>query len=610
MMASAAPSWVADIARRVEAHAAKAERITWPNAMYQDNPVWFARDVLDRELWSDGTGRDQATFVQACAKPDGRVSVVSAQKLGKTLGEGVVANWAYSSFRRVRVFLFAPKIEHIEIVLWPEIRDLYRNSGRCKACRAKEHAACDHAHGRWDCDPVEPCMWCSPLGPPDAIGDDPMKGLTSPDGRREILAYTARNIDALGGLSGAKVFHLYEEAGGVPQIFFEAMKGNEAGGVTRILTGNPLHTTGELYDSQHSKRSQYSYVASISADQSPNVRAGEKIIPGLATKEWLEERAKDWGKDSTTYRARAEGKFPKYEPGQLLRIDEVTASNERWEKARFEGQLQIGVDVAFTGDDASVAPRRGMKIDEIRDFTGVDASGLAVHVAGMARDLRRGHERLPLVVYDAQGKAGADFAREIRHFAHELEIVGIFGNAKPKDERRYLMRRDELAHGFAAWVKRGGALPPNTKLEGEIGQTIARPVNKDKHDYRARIPSNDDLRSTLGRSPDRRNACELACADVGDSDGLGSAAHRPEDRPAPQTAIEIPASGTPQPSPAAEAAQEPRVIAAAPQPPPVELPAMIAPPRVRCERPEMIAPELDPWGAADAGMRAAWGDDS
>lgn len=591
------PSLLADIERRVESRAAQASRITWPSQVYQTNPVGFARDVLDRELWTDGSGHDQVGFVQACAVPDGRVSVVGGHKNGKTTGEAVVALWAFASFKRVRVFLFAPKIEHIEKVqLWKEIKDLYRNSGRCKKCRQREHEACDHRRGIWECDPVEPCAWCSPLGESDAIGDDPTKGLRSPDGRREIMAYTSRSIDALGGLSGAKIFMIYEEAGGIAQSFFDAMKGNEAGGVTRILTGNPLHTSGELYDSHHSKRAQYTHVASISAKQSPNVRARAKVIPGLATQEWIEERAQDWGRDSTIFRARVLGEFPKYEPGQLLRMDEIVASNARWEAARFEGRLQIGVDVAFTGDDASVAIRRGIKIDSITDFSGIDADGLAVHVAGIARDHRRPHERPPLVVYDAQGKAGADFSRAIRQFDHELEIVAIWGNAKPRDERRYLMRRDELAHGFAAWCKRGGALPPNTKLEGEIGQTIARPVNRDKHDFRARIPSNDELRAVLGRSPDRRNACELACADVADGDGLGSAAHRPEDRPAPGSVPQAaPIPGEP----------ERRLHVVAGQAFPADHPK-----RAFLNAIQNDPSYDDPWGAADAGLRAMWGDQS
>ena len=165
---------------KVRTARAASSRRAWPSDAYEHDVVVFARDVLDRELWDD-----QARWVQACAVPDARVSVVSGHKTGKTLGESSVALWAWATFDPVRVFLFAPKIEHIEkVALWKEIRNLYLNSGRCPACRAKEHARCSHAEGEWRCRSVEPCDWCSPIGDPAWWSDDPTKGLRSPDGRR------------------------------------------------------------------------------------------------------------------------------------------------------------------------------------------------------------------------------------------------------------------------------------------------------------------------------------------------------------------------------------------------------------------------------------------
>lgn len=543
------------LAERVERRRAQASRITWPDGRYRTDPVSFFRDVLDRELWDE-----QARWVQAAAVDDARVSVVSGHKTGKTLGEAGLALLFWGSYSPIRVFLFAPKIEHIEkVALWKEIRALYQNSGRCKACRAKEHAACSHELGLWNCEPQEPCAWCSPLGPLDWWNEDPTTGLRSADGRREILAYTARDVDALGGLSGPKMVFIFDEAGGVKQAFFEAMHGNAAGGVTWIMAGNPLHTSGEQYDAHHTKKHLYTHVQEISSESTPNVKLGIKVIPGLATREWCELRKADWGADSSAWMIRGLGKFPRYEPGQLLRIDEIAASNERWNNTPFKGRLQIGVDVAFTGDDAAIAPRRGYKISEIKAFTGTTPSALADEVAHVARSLRERHEQKPIVTYDAQGKTGRDFGAELRRYEDELEIVPCYGSGRPKDPRRYYMRRDELAHGFAWWVKRGGALPPDAKLEGEIARTVAAPVSKT--DGRARVPANEDIKKILGRSPDRRNACELACTDPHDELQL---AKQHGER-----------------SPAARAVRSPPDAAEGPPP--------------------------SPYGAADAGLARAWG---
>lgn len=570
-IAAEAPAYLRDLERRVESRAARAARIAWPSPQYQREPVSFAREVLDRELvirfhekGREVVWDEQARFVDACAVPDARVSWVSGHKNGKTSSEAIVALWAWASFPRVRVFLFAPKVEHIEkIGLWKEIRQLYQNSGRCSACRAKEHASCSHATGLWACQTVDPCPWCSPLGDAGAWNEDPTGGLQSVDGRREILAYTAQNVDALGGLSGSKMFFIFEEAGGIKPVFYEAMKGNSAGGVTWILCGNPLHTTGEQYDAHHAKRGLYTHVQETDSEQGPNVRAGLKLVPGLATREWVETCANDWGRESSAFQIRVGGKYPKYEAGQLLRVDEIAASNELWSTMSFKGRLQIGVDVAFTRDDAAIAPRRGYKILEVRAFTGTDPDALADEVAHTARSLREPHEQKPLVTYDAQGKTGSDFGASLRRYEDEIEIVPVYGNGHPRDPRRYYMRRDELAHQFAYWVKRGGALPPDAKLEGELLRTVARPVGQ--RDQRAKVPTNEEIKKILGRSPDRRNACELACTDPHDE--LQLAKQHGQTSPAARADRSPPAAG------------------------------------------EGMTP-AGPYGAADAGLRRAWGEPS
>jgi phage terminase large subunit len=546
------------LAERVARRRAEAARTTWPTPKYRGRPVDFFREVLDRELWDE-----QARWVTAAGVDDARVSVVSGHKTGKSLGEAGLALYFFASFSPVRVFLFAPKIEHIEkIALWKEIRSLYQNSGRCPGCRRKEHSACNHDLGVWACAPQEPCAWCSPLGPLELWNEDSTTGLQSADGRREILAYTARDVDALGGLSGPKMVFIFDEAGGIKPQFFEAMKGNAAGGVTWIMAGNPLHTFGEQYEAHHTKRSLYTHVQEISSKSTPNVREGRKIIPGLATREWVEQRASDWGVDSSAFLIRVEGKYPRYEPGQLLRTDEVAASNERWATMAFKGRLQIGVDVAFTGDDAAIAPRRGYKILEVRAFTGTNPDALADEVAHTARSLREAHEQKPLVTYDAQGKTGRDFGASLRRYEDEIEIVPVYGNGRPRDQRRYLMRRDELAHMFGFWVKRGGALPPDARLEGEIARLVAKPVSQT--DQRARVPSNEETRKILGRSPDRRNACELACTDA-------------------HAELEL-AKQHGQTSPPARADRSPPDVGVSEMTP------------------------AGPYGAADAGLRRAWGE--
>src|SRR5262249_2451029 len=159
----------------------------------------FSRDVLSFAPWDR-----QAEWMRSLVPENAAVSVTSGYKTGKSSGAAAECLWFWGTRRRARLVLMAPKIEHIEIVLWPEIRRLYLAAGRCPECRAK----------MTDDGPItDPCEFCSPLGAPSWIGTDPTKGLRAPDGR-EVFAYTSRKPDGIGGISGPEMLFVFDEASG------------------------------------------------------------------------------------------------------------------------------------------------------------------------------------------------------------------------------------------------------------------------------------------------------------------------------------------------------------------------------------------------------------
>ncbi|WP_437623376.1 hypothetical protein [Sorangium sp. So ce1151] len=495
-MGSSSGTWLDDLETRVVQRRAARVRRTWPSPEYQRDPVRFCKEQLNFEPWDK-----QAEVLEALVPARAWVSAVSGHKVGKSSLAAGAAHWFASSFDEARVVLLAPKAEHIRVVIWREITKFYKRSGRCPSCRAVE--------AREKKTPP-PCPFCSPLGAPDWLSVEPHRGLRYPDAR-DIFGYTARDVDAVGGLSGKNMLFIFDEASGIPDPIFDAMKGNAAGGVRVLMLGNPLRTTGEFYESRHSPAKKKLYTTfQISSEDTPNARTGRALIPGLAERQWCQDRADEWGKDSVLYAVRVRGEDPKYEEGQLVPVDVLEAAEQRWETARAEGRLQVGVDVAFTGDDAAIAPRRGQKILEVTSISNAgDEETLAEHVIGAVRAHRRDHERKPLVVYDSNGP-GARLGKALRAYADEIEIVGVNGTAAARKPKEYFQLRDEVACGFAAWLKAGGAIPSDGKLQGEIGRTKAF----DAGGGRKRVLSNDALKKILGRSPDRRNACELAVWEV------------------------------------------------------------------------------------------------
>ncbi|WP_437798491.1 hypothetical protein [Sorangium sp. So ce693] len=492
MGSAAAGTWLDDLETRVVQRRAARVRRTWPSPEYQRDPNRFCAEQLNFEPWDK-----QAEVLDALVPAGAWVSVVSGHKIGKSSLAAGAAHWFASSFDEARVVLLAPKAEHIRVVIWREVTRFYKRSGRCPDCRAVELR-----EGKTP----DPCPFCSPLGDPEWLSVEPHRGLRYPDGR-EIFGYTARDVDAIGGLSGPNMLFIYDEASGIPDGVFNAMKGNAAGGVRVLMIGNPLRTTGEFYASRHDPAKKKLYKTfQISSEDTPNARTGRVVIPGLATRRWCDERAEEWGKDSVLYAVRVRGEDPKYEEGQLVPVDVIEAAEQRWESARAEGRLQIGVDVAFTGDDAAIAPRRGQKILEVISISNAgDEEQLAEHVMSAARAHRLPHERPPLVVYDSNGP-GVRLGKALQQYAGEIEIVGVNGTNTARRPREYFQLRDEVACSFAAWLKAGGAIPTDGKLQGEIGHTKAF----DAGGGRRRVISNDALKKILGRSPDRRNACELS----------------------------------------------------------------------------------------------------
>jgi hypothetical protein len=477
---------------RVRQELAKKSRRAFPCPSFETDPIAFCRDVLRFDPWDL-----QAEWIRALVPESAAVSVASGHKTGKSSGAAGACLWYWGTRRRARVVLMAPKIEHIEIVLWPEIRRMYLAAGRCAACLVKL-ADKEAKH-------PPPCDRCSPLGDPSWIGVDPTKGLRAPDGR-EIFAYTSRKADAIGGISGPEMLFVFDEASGIDDQVWEAMKGNEAGGARKLLLGNPLRTRGEFFESHHRAKRFYSYVARISSEDTPNARSGEKLIPGLAERPWCEKRAEEWGKDSVLYAVRVKGEFPSVEEGQLVSFGQLEAAERRWEGSPAVGRLQLGVDVAFTSDDAAIAARRGAKIFEVVRLNGLDEEDLAERVVGIARAHARERDSAkPIVLYDSNGP-GARLGKALRAYSDEIEIKPINGTWRPTRPREYHQLRDEIADNFAKWLKADGAIPSDGKLEGEIDAMRVF----DAGAGRRRTLSNEETKKLLKRSPDSRNACELA----------------------------------------------------------------------------------------------------
>lgn len=474
----------------------------WPSPEYAEDPVRFFREILGFEPWEKQI--EISDLVLDAKRRGKRVAVKSGHKVGKSTICAALALWAYSSFPGVRVVLTAVTSRQVDGIIWREIRMLLARHGRCVACRRAAPNGprpCPHSH---------------------LIEEEPGQlartGLKAPD-FREIVGFTAREAEGVAGVSGPYIVYICDEASGIPELIFQAIEGNRAGGAMVILISNPTRLAGEFFEAFHAKKDKFYLTASISSEDSPNVKAGRIVIPGLATRDWIEEKKAEWGEKSALFYVRAKGEFPLAEKGQVFSIEAIEASRQRWEEGDLDtgGPLCIGIDVAGEsgeGDESGFAVRRGQRVEEILARRGLTADGHVVEALGLVAKHKQRNDEVRFII-DREGEPGAKvwgafLAYAQSHPDARLILVGVRASERAqRDPRTYDRVRDELAGNLADWMRNGGALPPGDKLEADLqafqwGDSLTG---------RSKLIDKRKMRERLGRSPDHADAVALSVWD-------------------------------------------------------------------------------------------------
>lgn len=454
---------------------------------WRGDPACFSREVLGCELWEK-----QAEVACAVLKHQ-RVAVRSGHKVGKSRCAAVIALWWCLTRDKARVVLTAPSGHQIRNILWTEVQDLYH-----------------HAK-------VPLGGYCSP---------DPSRGLQLPEGR-QILCIATDEAEKLAGLSGSNQLFIVDEASGFPEVLWDPINGNRAGGGQILALSNPTQTSGTFYDAFHSKRHLWHGIR-IASTESPNFVAGKVLVPGLAYREWvcemLEEHAgirleptvsaeeilaalESVGDASLFINVRIKGQFPSQSENSVIALRQVELARERFEFAPEHGRLNLGIDVARYGDDESViAPRRGAKILPLIAMHGLDGPGLADRVIALLAQLRREGER-PLLKVDVIG-IGASCFDSLRQkadaFAFEVTPVNVAEASQIPEKYRNL--RAQLHFATRTFLLEGGALPPDERLHSEL---VATRYSLDERG-RYVVERKEEIKVRLRRSPDRADAVMLA----------------------------------------------------------------------------------------------------
>lgn len=487
-------SFAGSLAAAIRGAQVYVARIRFPNPAYRDKPVDFFRQVLGVEPW-----HRQVDIINA-VRDYRRVAVRSGHKISKSHTAAGIALWFYCSFPDARVIMSSTTARQVDQILWRELRIMRARSGRCTECKAKDPEAILIP---------KPCPHSTLIE--GEQGDLARTGLKAPD-FREIVGFTAREAEAVAGISGSNLLYILDEASGIEEVIYEAIAGNMAGGGRVVLFGNPTKNEGEFYAAFHDKKHLY-HCITVSSEETPNVTTGRIVIPGLATREWIDEKKDEWGEDSPLYKIRILGQHATHEEGRIFSVHMIELAEQRWEQTPEAGRLFIGIDPAGEsgiGDETIMCPRRGLKQLAIQGYRGASSDMLVTHVTRMITALRLPRE-VPVVVVDAEGPIGIKLCRLLAEYLDQypdaFELVRVYASHRAtRQPNAYERVRDELAANLESWFRDGGAIIEDTRLAAELHSfEWIEQVNG-----RLKCTPKDTIRKQLQRSPDRYDALALA----------------------------------------------------------------------------------------------------
>ena len=468
------------------------------------SPTEFARDVLEVDLWN------KQEEVLSALPVHRRVAVKAGNGVGKGFSAAVAVLWFLHTHEPGIVLSTAPTFRQVRHILWRQIHSLHR--------RAPEKLGGKLLDTRWE------------------LADD-----------RYAMGLSADSADQFQGFHSSHLLIVVDEAEGVSDSIYEAIDSvMTSDGSRLLLIGNPTTVTGVFRRAFHEERSIY-HCITISALDSPNVKDRQITYPGLTTLHWVEERKKIWSEDSSLYRARVLGEFPDQAEDTLFRLSDVEAAAERWKAmppperetpaassspaqpdpvgehsaseiapagniASFPahrepppevaavGEVILAVDVARYGSDQSVIlRRRGLQVEEIRTFSGMDTMELAGWVAAAIRDFQPSQTCIDEI---GVGAGVVDRLREqglgVRgvNVAHPARQKEIFANLRAEG---YWRLRELFAAGQIE-------IPPDQQLMGELAAL------RYYYDSQGRIliEKKEDMRKRGIPSPDKADALMLA----------------------------------------------------------------------------------------------------
>ena len=317
------------------------------------------------------------------------------------------------------------------------------------------------------------------------------------------------------GFHDENILIIFDEAPGISKELYDSAVGiMTTSNAHMLLIGNPGSPSGFFYEAFRSARWNK---INISCFDSPNVKAGKVVFPGLVGKQWIEDRREEWGEDSPLWKTKVLGDFALEGLDTLISLNWVEAAIARSKEAVAEvpgkkkdkDRTIIGVDVArsvLTGDKTVIAAKRGNRIIAIRSFSYDDT----MKVAGQAVLASREYGAEQINVDEIGLGAGVvDRLKELNKQKKLQAQVNGVNVAKPAaNSEKFFNLRSELWWTLREWIETEAILPNNAKMINDLTAPRWAPNSKGQ----IRIEPKAETKRRLHRSPDTGDALMLCMA--------------------------------------------------------------------------------------------------
>lgn len=367
-----------------------------------------------------------------------RKAVSSGHGIGKSTELGWITHWALSTFEDTKVIIMAGTGDQLKTKTQPEVAKWFRlafNSELFEVHVTSIKVKEDGHETTW---------------------------------RADFNTWSEENPQASAGAhnKGKRLVIIYDEASGIPKIIWDTQNGALTDADTEIIWiafSQCTQADGAFFDATFGDQKHR---------WKPEV-IDSRTVEGINVEEINATIAEYGGEESDQARIRYLGLYPLAGGGKFIGVDLIQGAQQREARALADDPLIAGVDLAWGGDDSSVARfRKGADARSIKPIkvNGQRCKDPAVMVGQCADILTKtyGSEKVAMMFIDGSGvgsHAGVIVAR-LHQMGFKNVIAINFGDQAMKSDF-YVLRRDEMWGLMKEWL-RIGAIDDDKMLAADL----------------------------------------------------------------------------------------------------------------------------------------------